>query len=64
MGHTGVVTPSGDAEALAKSWLDFATMGASDFFCLKASARQRILDLYDISIVAHRYQGLFENVAR
>lgn len=64
VGQTGGVTPSGDAEALAKSWLDFVNMEASDFSSVKASARQRILDFYDISIVAHRYQELFENVAR
>lgn len=64
VGKTGALIPSGDAQALARAWQDFADIKDAVLSSLKASARQRILDMYDISVVAHRYQELFENVAR
>jgi glycosyltransferase involved in cell wall biosynthesis len=64
VGQTGALIPPGDAETLAKTWQDFADMKDAVLSRMKASARQRILDMYDISVVARRYQELFENVAR
>jgi glycosyltransferase involved in cell wall biosynthesis len=64
VGQTGALIPPGDVETLARAWQDFADMKDAVLSSMKTSARQRILDMYDISVVARRYQELFENVAR
>jgi len=64
VGQSGVRIPAGDVETLARAWQDFAEMKEGALSVMKASARQRILDMYDISVVARRYQELFESLAR
>lgn len=60
VGQAGVVVPAGDAEMMAAAWQSLSAMPEKDFLALKQFARQRIVDEYDIGVVARRYQALLE----
>lgn len=60
VGATGIVVQPGDGEAMAAAWQSLSTMPEEDFLALKQRARQRIVEEYEIGVVASRYQVLFE----
>lgn len=60
VGQAGVVVQPGDGEAMAAAWQSLSAMPEKDFLALKQLARQRIVEEYEIGVVARRYQALFE----
>lgn len=60
VGQAGVVVQPGDDEAMAAAWQSLSAMPEKDFFALKQVARQRIVEEYEIGVVASRYQAVFE----
>lgn len=63
VGDSGIVIPPGDVDALVTAWQKMRRMPADEFLALKQRARQRILDHYEIGVVARRYQELFNEFA-
>ena len=62
VGEAGVVVPPGDALALARAWLWLAAMSPSSAMELRLRARKRVLDFYEIGVVADQYSGLFKQL--
>lgn len=60
VGQAGTVIPSGDAQALANAWLSLASMTPAEIEELRLRARKRILDFFEIGVVARRYNELFK----
>lgn len=60
VGQAGIVVQPGDGEAMAAAWQSLSAMPEKDFLALKQLARQRIVEEYEIGVVARRYQALFE----
>lgn len=63
VGEAGLVVPSGDVAALLDAWRQLGSLSQEKFAALKAKARQRVLDEYEIGVVARRYQELFDEFA-
>lgn len=63
IGDAGIVTPSGDVAALVAAWRRLSMMPGDEFAVLKAKARQRVIEEYEIGVVARRYQELFDEFA-
>ncbi|WP_150430165.1 glycosyltransferase [Dechloromonas sp. CZR5] len=60
VGQAGVVVQAGDDEAMAAAWQSLLAMPEKDFLALKQLARQRIVEEYEIGVVASRYLVVFE----
>lgn len=60
VGQAGFVVQAGDDEAMAAAWQSLSAMSEKDFLALKQAARQRIVEEYEIGVIASRYQVVFE----
>lgn len=62
VGDTGVVVPPRDAPALAAAWQQLLALSPADRQLRGAAARQRIIDHYNLTDIAHRYERLYQDV--
>jgi glycosyltransferase involved in cell wall biosynthesis len=60
VGHTGVVVPPRDSEALAGGLERLAALGADARRQLGATARARVLKNFEIGSIVRRYEDLYE----
>ncbi len=59
IGDTGFVVPPKEPEALAHSWLKVLEMPHEERRVLGEKARERVATNFDISIVAAKYEALY-----
>ena len=62
VGDTGRVVPPGDADALARAWLELLSLGEDERRRLGLRARQRIADHYSLDRTAGRYSALYDEL--
>ncbi|MDI9391326.1 MAG: glycosyltransferase [Synergistota bacterium] len=63
IGDTGFIVPPKEPEALAYSWLKVLEMPHEERRVLGEKARERVATNFDISIVAAKYEALYEEIA-
>lgn len=63
IGDTGLIVPPKEPEALAHSWLRLLDMSREERRNLGTKARERVTSNFDISIVAAKYEALYEEIA-
>jgi glycosyltransferase involved in cell wall biosynthesis len=62
VGSTGRVVPPGDSSALAEAIISFFRIGEEQRRVTGVSARQRIVDCYDIEVVSKKYDNLYNKI--
>jgi len=62
VGEVGNVVPPQNPVALASAWGALYNLGPQKRQCLGAAARQRVIELFSIDVVAHRYEKLWQYV--
>lgn len=64
VGETGRVVPPRNPAALAEAWRQLVELGPEGRARLGIAARQRIKDNFDLPQIVHRFQSLFQELAR
>lgn len=62
VGHTGIVVPARNPEALAAGWLNLIQRGDTARQLLGESARLRVRELFSLEAVVDRYERLYFNL--
>jgi len=62
VGKTGIVVPAKNPEALKKGWEELIEKGKAERNKLGTAARRRILENFEISNIAGRYEELYQRV--
>jgi len=62
VGKTGIVVPAKNPEALKKGWEELIEKGKAERNKLGTAARKRILENFEISNIAGRYEELYQRV--
>src|SRR5262249_26692679 len=60
VGATGRIVPPRDPDALAAAWDSLIESGAEARRQLGTAARERVVSLYDLSVITARYEALYE----
>jgi glycosyltransferase involved in cell wall biosynthesis len=63
VGPTGRVVPPKDPAALAAGWAELLALNLDDRQRLGETARQRIIEHFDLSVIAKRYESLYTELA-
>jgi glycosyltransferase involved in cell wall biosynthesis len=64
VGNTGRVVPPKDPQALADAWHKLIEMGPDGRGRLGQLARQRIMERFDLGMIAARYASVYSEVAQ
>jgi glycosyltransferase involved in cell wall biosynthesis len=64
VGPAGRVVRPRDPESMAEAWYDLLALGHGERRRLGLAARRRVVELFDIAAVTHRYEDLYTRLAR